>query len=349
MELQNIAICSLVEDPNNPRSILTAIDELANSIASLRSRGLGVYGSGILEPILVRPNPNGGDGYMVISGHRRLAAALATTPVLDRIPALIDPKARPEAEKLAIQVIENSQRTGVAPEDTARAIVRFIDEFGMTRTGVADLLGVSNSTITAYIDLLNKEFEKYLSLLGGYVSLLPDFKYLNFEEREVIYRVHEKTGFRFSQKSLRRLKTWVKENRGKTKLSETLVPIIVASKSAAVTPIVSVAQNIRKETQESQPTENVMQRSPPELFSPPAVYSPTKIPAFSDDDFRFATNISGGDFGGPELNLAQVLVDLPAIRITEERARSVLAALGDHSYVTADDLAPRLLRVLSNK
>lgn len=349
MELQNLPISSLVEDPDNPRSMLTAIDELADSIASLRSRGLGVYGSGILEPILVRPNPFG-LGYMVIAGHRRLAAALVAKPPLDHIPALIDPKARLEAEKLAIQVIENSQRTGVAPEDTAKAIARFITEFGMSKTGVAELLGVSNSTITAYVDLLNKEFEKYLPLIGGHVHLIPDFKYFNFEEREVVYRVHANTGYQFSQQALRRLKAWAKENRGKKKLSEELVPLIVASKGAPLAPSAPpTVQNIEVATLDRQAVQKEISRVPPAPLSLPAVYSPTRMPTFSDDDFRMATGLAVMDFGGPELNSGEVLIDLPAIRITEEKARVILAALGDGGYVTSDDLALRLLRTLSSK
>lgn len=347
MELQNLPITSLVEDPDNPRSVLTAIDELASSITSLRSRRMGVFASGILEPILVRPNPVG-SGYMVIAGHRRLAAALAATPPLEQIPALIDPMARPEAEKLAIQVIENSQRTGVAPEDTAKAIVRFINEFDMSRTGVAELLGVSNSTITAYLDLLNKEFEKYLPLLGGYVSLLPDFKYFNFEEREIIYQVYEKTGSRFSQQALRRLKAWAKANRGKTKLSEAMVTIIVEGRKAAAFET-ATPRSMEAEGQEVRMSVAVMQPIQRKSTPLPDVYSPTKMPTFSDEDFRMAAESSAIDFGGPDIVLDNVLVDLPAIRITEEKARAILAVLGDRGYVTTDDLTPRLLRVLTGK
>ena len=96
MTEQQLPIARLREHPANVREDLGDLDELA---ASIRSHG-------ILQPVVVQPNPAEPGTFLILAGHRRTAAAalagLSTVPVTVR--AAAGPKA------IEIMLIENCQR-----------------------------------------------------------------------------------------------------------------------------------------------------------------------------------------------------------------------------------------------
>lgn len=71
---------------------------------------------GVLSPAVVRPNPNG-DGYEVISGHRRLHACEAAG--LDTIPVIV--KDLTDDEAVIFMVDSNLQRENILPSERALA------------------------------------------------------------------------------------------------------------------------------------------------------------------------------------------------------------------------------------
>ncbi|RMG43276.1 MAG: ParB/RepB/Spo0J family partition protein [Acidobacteria bacterium] len=127
----------LVPNPNQPRRELSDIDELAESIRE----------KGILEPILVRPLPDG--QYEIIAGERRYRAArkigLSMVPCIE-----LDVDDRGTLE---ISLIENLQRRNLSVFEEAEAIARLCEDFGYTHEQVARKLGRSRTSITEILSL----------------------------------------------------------------------------------------------------------------------------------------------------------------------------------------------------
>ncbi|NDC36499.1 MAG: ParB/RepB/Spo0J family partition protein [Proteobacteria bacterium] len=131
-------------DPNQPRKVFDehGLNELASSISTY----------GVLTPILVRPGTAPGR-FDLIAGERRLRASkLAGRPT---IPAIVDQGgAQSEERTLAIQLVENIQRTDLSPLERAYAIGALRDAFSLSVRDIADRLGVSKSMVHRSLELL---------------------------------------------------------------------------------------------------------------------------------------------------------------------------------------------------
>jgi len=127
------------------RSIQTQpLEELAASIKS----------NGVIQPIVVRPLPEGAVGapkYEIVAGERRWQAAklagLADIPVIVR--ELSDSQA------VAVALIENIQREELTPAEEARALQRLTEEFSLTHAEVAEAVGRSRAAVSNLIRLLD--------------------------------------------------------------------------------------------------------------------------------------------------------------------------------------------------
>lgn len=93
---------------NHPFKVLD--DELMQQTIDSISR------VGVLSPAVVRPNPNG-DGYEVISRHRRLHACEAIG--LEKMPVIV--KNLTDDEAVIFMVDSNLQRENILPSEKARA------------------------------------------------------------------------------------------------------------------------------------------------------------------------------------------------------------------------------------
>jgi len=144
-ELRALPVDLVERSPLQPRIRIDeqALAELADSI---RARG-------IIQPIVVRPLPEGGR-YELIAGERRWRASQLAG--LEAIPALIKREVSDEAV-LALALIENIQREDLNPIEQARAFRRLTDEFGLTHQAVADAVGRSRAAVTNYLRLLDLE------------------------------------------------------------------------------------------------------------------------------------------------------------------------------------------------
>ena len=138
-----VAIEDIETDPEQPRKDLGNLEEL---IESVRRKG-------VLEPILVRPNPDyepGGARYRIISGERRFRAAEAADLV--EIPVVemeID-----DDEALEIALIENLQRKDLTAFEEAEAYQALGARFAYTHEQIADAMGKSRTVITESLSLL---------------------------------------------------------------------------------------------------------------------------------------------------------------------------------------------------
>ncbi len=141
--LVELAVADIRPNPYQPRRDAdpVALEELK---ASIRRAGL-------LQPVVVRAaRAEGGGGYELIAGERRLRACQALG--WERIPAV-----RREVDDrtvLTLALIENLQRDDLSPVDEARGYDRLIAEFNLTQQDVAEAVGRDRSTVANALRLL---------------------------------------------------------------------------------------------------------------------------------------------------------------------------------------------------
>ncbi len=120
------------------------LSELADSIKS----------QGLVQPILVRPLPHGTAGesqrYEIIAGERRWRAAQMAG--ITEIPAVI--RDVPDEAAVAMALIENIQREDLNPLEEARALMRLIEEFGLTHQAAAEAVGRSRAAVSNLLRLM---------------------------------------------------------------------------------------------------------------------------------------------------------------------------------------------------
>ena len=167
---------SRVEDiypcPDQPRKkfLEEQLEQLAQSIRKV----------GVLQPLLVRPRPNG--GVFLIAGERRWRAAQRAG--LSELPVVIKDIAPDEAFERAL--IENIQRSDLNPIEEALAYQRLIDEFELTQDKIADRVGKSRSTVANSLRLLQlptrvREMVENSQLSMGHARALLAVKTTNIE------------------------------------------------------------------------------------------------------------------------------------------------------------------------
>ena len=118
---------------------------------SLAELARSIKAQGMMQPVLLRPRPQG--GYELVAGERRWrAAGLAG---LQSVPAVVREVTDQQASVMAL--IENIQREDLRPLDEAGALQRLHDEFGLTHQEVADAVGKSRAAVTNALRLLSLE------------------------------------------------------------------------------------------------------------------------------------------------------------------------------------------------
>jgi ParB family transcriptional regulator, chromosome partitioning protein len=155
-ELRDLPIDLIRPNPGQPR---TSVDP-----ASISSLAASIADAGIVQPLIVRPLPDG--RYELIAGERRWRAAkeagLATVPVIVRDEA--------EAQGLQTALIENMVREDLNPVDEARACAALVDDLGLSKEELARRLGRSRSAISNLIRLLDLPDEALEFLASGELS-----------------------------------------------------------------------------------------------------------------------------------------------------------------------------------
>jgi ParB family chromosome partitioning protein len=120
------------------------LSELADSIKS----------QGLVQPILVRPLggrvPGESQRYEIIAGERRWRAAQMAG--LEEIPAVI--RDVPDEAAVSMALIENIQRENLNPLEEAGALLRLIEEFGLTHQAAAEAVGRSRAAVSNLLRLM---------------------------------------------------------------------------------------------------------------------------------------------------------------------------------------------------
>jgi len=137
--LVQVPVAQIRPNPYQPRRAFdeAALSDLAESLRS----------SGLLQPIVVRP-ANG--EYELIAGERRLRAAdrLGWTEIGAVVRDVDD------RTLLTLALVENLQRDQLSPIDEALGYRRLMEEFGVSQTELASLVGRSRPAVANALRLL---------------------------------------------------------------------------------------------------------------------------------------------------------------------------------------------------
>ena len=141
-------------NPEQPRREFSEkdLDELTNSVRE----------KGILQPLIVRPDPKSKGDFQIVAGERRWRAAQRAK--LHDVPVLI--RALDDIEALEVAIIENIQRADLNAVEEAAGYRQLMDKFGHTQEKLAEALGKSRSHIANLLRLLNLP-DSVLDLVRG--------------------------------------------------------------------------------------------------------------------------------------------------------------------------------------
>lgn len=151
-----VEIDDIRPNPQQPRGDFDdeALSGLAESIRSL----------GLLQPVVLRPDPDG--GYFLVAGERRWRAARKAG--LSRIPAVI--RTSEDREWLTAALVENLQRADLNPLEEAAAFQQLLEDFGLTHEEVGRRVGRSRAAITNSVRLLGLPASIQARLASGELS-----------------------------------------------------------------------------------------------------------------------------------------------------------------------------------
>jgi ParB family chromosome partitioning protein len=139
---KQVSIELIKPNKNQPRKIFSKkpLEELAVSIAS----------KGILQPILVRPDPDAPDLYEIVAGERRWRAAQLAQ--LHEVPVVVGEFT--DLEVLEVAIIENIQRSDLNPVEEALGFQQLQEKFAQSQEQLSQALGKSRSYIANALRLL---------------------------------------------------------------------------------------------------------------------------------------------------------------------------------------------------
>ena len=153
-----IKISSIEPRRDQPRKTFDreSLEQLAESIQKY----------GVLQPIIVRPNPTVNDSYEIIAGERRWRASKLCG--LDEIPAVV--LNGDDLKTAQVAIIENIQREDLNAVDEALAYNALMENFALTQEQVSKQVGKSRSAIANLLRLLDLPESVLEMLKSGDIS-----------------------------------------------------------------------------------------------------------------------------------------------------------------------------------
>jgi len=139
---QRLPTDRIVPNPDQPRRSFSddALQELA---ASIREKG-------VIQPLIVRPDPSRPDHFQLVAGERRWRAAQIAQ--IHDLPVII--REFDDTEVLEVAIIENIQRADLNALEEAQGYRQLIERFGHTQDQLAQAMGKSRSHIANLMRLL---------------------------------------------------------------------------------------------------------------------------------------------------------------------------------------------------
>ncbi|MEQ9608164.1 MAG: ParB/RepB/Spo0J family partition protein [Kiloniellaceae bacterium] len=120
-------------------------------VAAVNALAESIKAQGILQPILVRRDPDRPNEFEIVAGERRWRAAQIAK--LYEVPVVI--RDLTDAQSLELAIVENVQRQDLTPLEEAEGYRRLIDDFQHTQEDLAKTLGKSRSHIANTLRLLS--------------------------------------------------------------------------------------------------------------------------------------------------------------------------------------------------
>jgi ParB family chromosome partitioning protein len=117
-------------------------EDLAELTESIRQKG-------VVQPIIVRPDP-AGQGFEIVAGERRWRAAQKAG--LHQVPVIV--RELSDQEVLELAIIENVQRADLNPIEEAAGYKELIDRYNYTQEKLSDVIGKSRSHLANTLRLL---------------------------------------------------------------------------------------------------------------------------------------------------------------------------------------------------
>ncbi|MEU6394176.1 ParB/RepB/Spo0J family partition protein [Streptomyces sp. NPDC046939] len=163
-----VAVSDLAENPDNPRHELRDLDGLAETV---RERGVLQALGVVPAAVFVAAHPHHAEAvgtapYVVLHGHRRLAAAKMAG--LDEVPVLVRADASRSDEDA---LIENVQRDDLTELEQAQAIQGLISAYGYSQRQVAARIGKTQGFVSQRLSLMKLREDLQEALADGRVSV----------------------------------------------------------------------------------------------------------------------------------------------------------------------------------
>ncbi|GAB5447206.1 ParB/RepB/Spo0J family partition protein [Gymnodinialimonas sp.] len=153
-----IPVEQISPNPDQPRRHFSqsALEELA---ASIREKG-------IIQPLILRPDPKDTTRFQIVAGERRWRAAQIAQ--LHDLPAIV--RDFDDTEVLEVAIIENIQRADLNPVEEAQGYRQLMEKFGHTQDQLATAMGKSRSHLANTMRLLQLPDEIQNLLQEGLLS-----------------------------------------------------------------------------------------------------------------------------------------------------------------------------------
>lgn len=153
-----IPVEKITPNPDQPRRqfVQSSLDELA---ASIREKG-------IIQPLILRPDPDDEGRFQIVAGERRWRAAQIAQ--LHELPAIV--RDFNDTEVLEVAIIENIQRADLNAVEEAHGYRQLMERFGHTQDQLAQAMGKSRSHLANTMRLLQLPEEIQTLLQDGLLS-----------------------------------------------------------------------------------------------------------------------------------------------------------------------------------
>lgn len=182
-----------------------SLEELADSISQ----------HGVIQPLLVRPLPEG--GYQIIAGERRWRAARMAG--LEEVPVLV--KEITESEIMELALVENLQREDLNPIEEAEGLQSLIEIYGMTQEEAAKRVGKSRPAVANSMRLLMLPQPVLGYVKDGQLSAGHARALLSLSDDDKIREVAKEVGDKgLSVRETERLVKFILKDSGKKKEKE---------------------------------------------------------------------------------------------------------------------------------
>ncbi len=162
---QMMPIEKLHPNPEQPRRRFTP-EQLDDLSASIKEKG-------VIQPLIVRPDPSGDGSFEIVAGERRWRASQMAQ--LHEVPVIV--RNYSDTETLEVAIIENIQRADLNAIEEAAGYRDLMSRFGHTQEKVSEALGKSRSHIANLLRLLSlpddvQEFVRDGKLTAGHARTL---------------------------------------------------------------------------------------------------------------------------------------------------------------------------------